>query len=143
MTNYTHVAFATDFSVHSERAANRAVAVAEAHGATLSAVHVVALLHPSYMAFQLPSAYASMDAVVDVATKEFDDWLARRGIAVANRWLASGSTSGEILKLPESQGVDLLVIGTSGVGVAHALLGSTALGVVTNATCDVLIVTPQ
>ena len=142
MSRYTNIAFATDFSVHSESAAVRARDLAEACGAALGVIHVAPYAHPAYIAAHLPPDLALRDTIVGAAEKKLDEWLAGIGMEVAERWVGFGSPASEILELQKNEGIDLLVIGTSGTGAIHALMGSTALSVVTKAPCDVLVIAP-
>jgi nucleotide-binding universal stress UspA family protein len=51
------------------------------------------------------------------------------------------SIEGAIVEYAESQGIDLIVIGTRGSsGLKKMLLGSEASGIVTYATCSVMVV---
>ena len=142
MPQYSSIAFATDFSEHSELAAVRAQSLASASGAELGVIHVAPYAHPSYIAAQLPPDIALRDTLVGAGESKLAEWLTRLNIEVANRWVEFGTPAAEILKLTKPNGIDLLVIGSSGTGALHALIGTTALSVIANATCDVLVTTP-
>ena len=52
----------------------------------------------------------------------------------------SGSAKVELTRLARDKGVDLIVIGSSGVGGLKRILGSTTNAVLHDAPCDVLSV---
>ena len=142
MSRYHKIVFATDFSPASEKAAVRAHELAVAQGVELGVVHVAPYAHPAYAASQLPQGASVRDTIIDAANKKLDEWLTGLNIEVIHRWVKFGSPTEELVQLPRREGIDLLVIGTAGTGAIHALMGSTALGVLMKAPCDVLVTTP-
>jgi nucleotide-binding universal stress UspA family protein len=50
------------------------------------------------------------------------------------------SIEGAIVEYAESEGVDLIVIGTKGSSGLNKLIGSVASGVVSSATCPAMVI---
>lgn len=128
----------TDFSSRSDSALEYAAALARSGQADLLIVHVKE--RPEIVAETGMAGYP-----VDV-----DDAEARRLLADVkppggpvgySQHLLHGYPADEILKLAESEGVDLIVLGTHGrKGLSRLLLGSVAEAVVRRANCPVLSV---
>lgn len=116
---------ATDFSTHSHRALQTALALAEHFGARLHALHVVE------DASQHKAGLAKLKAFTET---EGDNIEIIKEIAV-------GSASSEIVRCAEREKIDLIVIGTHGrTGRLHTLAGSVAEAVVRTAPCQVLTI---
>jgi nucleotide-binding universal stress UspA family protein len=119
------ILLATDFSPHSHRALQTALALAEHFGARLHALHVVE------DASQHKAGLAKLKAFTET---EGDNIEIIKEIAV-------GSASSEIVRYAEREKIDLIVIGTHGrTGRLHTLAGSVAEAVVRTAPCQVLTV---
>ena len=140
---YRNILLPTDFSEPSAVAARRARAIAKAQGAALNVLHVVGYLPPRYAVSQLPEEFASPERLVAAARVHLSDWVREQGLEVVNEWVEVGSAKSEIGRTARKEEVDLVVMGTAGVGGVRALLGSTAMAVVHDAPCEVLVVRPQ
>lgn len=148
MASIKGVLVATDGSDVSQRAVARAAALAAAAGQTLYIVNVIRDM-------QFPQALSRMaeverlvgtrsDVLNYVAEKILKD--AKQGAREAGAksvelMTANGDPATRIVETAASKGVDLIVVGTRGLGgMAGALLGSVSRKVSNLAAQDVLIV---
>ena len=140
-----------DGSEHSFRAASYAIKMAKEYGAELILVYVP----PVIASLQLLGVYGtsrpeSIEERVNAAKAEASPWFERiereakvAGVNMAKNEVIEGplSTVGEIVQYAEENKVDLIVIGSRGrTGFKKLILGSVASGVVTYASCNVLVV---
>ncbi len=143
MGSYNNILCATDFSVHSRAAAERAADIARQHGARLTLLHVVEYF---------PEDRSNTDiAPEDVDPAAYSEQKARAALVELSRPLdydnleqevrfTSHSAKHEIVHFAREKGVDLVVLATHGHHGIAAMLGSTACGVTHYAPCDVLTV---
>jgi len=141
MADYRHLLLAVDFSKDTPLLLQRAADVAQRYGAQLSLVHVVepVIIDPSYDVFPA----VPLDIEQDLVGKASAQLRALGGeyrIEAEHCHVVVGSTKSEILRLAESYGVDLIVVGSHGRHGVALLLGSTANAVLHGAACDVLAV---
>jgi nucleotide-binding universal stress UspA family protein len=134
-----------DFSDHSRRALDHAIAIARWYEATVTVLHVfspapVAAMGPGPMVFE-PIVLTPVDRdqlLADV--KAFAQAESAPGITI-DAVVREGHTAGEVLKQAASMKADLLVIGTHGrSGFERLLLGSVAEKVLRKASCPVMTV---
>jgi nucleotide-binding universal stress UspA family protein len=132
-----------DFSVHSERALDTAIALAKRYGARVHLLH----------AYHLPVTVATPEQIViprdfwrsvrDAATEKLEssaDRVQAEGVAVESH-LTEDSPAPAIVEAAEKLEVDLIVMGTRGnTGLKHVLLGSVAERTLRTAPCPVLTV---
>jgi nucleotide-binding universal stress UspA family protein len=130
-----------DFSEPSKRALRYALAIARWHEAELAVLHVQdALLHA---ASAEAGDYAGLADRRSDELREFIDAAAATGRKVRT-YMARGRVLSEILDLAAREGSDLIVMGANGrTGMARAVLGSVAEGVVRQATMPVLTIPPS
>lgn len=140
MSEYRHILVPTDFSTYSENAAHRAKHLAEVFGARLTLVHVVDYIPPPYIAVELPAAYGTKENLIGRAETQLADWAAKMRLDNTTQQVSAGSPKGEIARIARESEVDLIVIGTSGLGGIKRLLGSTTNGILHDAPCDILSV---
>jgi len=143
MKSYQNILCATDFSVHSRAAAERALEMARLYGAKLTLPHVVEYF-PEDRSNELialedsePSAYRKQQAHTLLA--KFSEDL---GYVDAHREVSfsTGSARDGIIRFAEEQSIDLIVVATHGRHGIARILGATTYGVVHRARCDVLAV---
>lgn len=141
MATYQHLLLAVDFSPDSETVVQRARDLARHHDARLSLLHVTEYV-PVDMANELvlPQEVELDQDLNDLAVKRLAELGERIGIAGTDQHVLQGNTRGEIQRLAEELGVDLIVLGSHGRQGLQRLLGSTANGVLHGAPCDVLAV---
>jgi nucleotide-binding universal stress UspA family protein len=146
---FEKILVAVDGSKNADRAAKIAVKLAERNAAELIVISVIP--RPSYLFAPVSGAgippmglgdyyaYATKDAEKCV-NKGISLAKARRVVA-RGRVLKSSSVVQSITDYAKVQDVDLIVLGTRGLGgFNRLLLGSVSSGVVTHASCSVLVV---
>ena len=136
-----------DFSDHSRRALDHAMAIARWYKSTVTVLHVFS---PAPLAgFGPTSAFAPVvltpadfeQLLAD--TKAFAETERAPGVAIA-AVVREGHTAGAILEQAIGMAADLLVIGTHGrFGLERLLLGSVAEKVLRRARCPVMTVPTQ
>ncbi|MBC9251381.1 universal stress protein UspA [Pseudomonas alcaligenes] len=138
---YQHILIAVDLTDECHPVVQRALEIASSSGAQASLVHIV---EPMAMAF-------GGDVPMDLSTlqqQQFDQARERlqsfaggySQLADDHRHLVYGQPRQEIHRLAETQGCDLIVVGSHGRHGLALLLGSTANDVLHGAPCDVLAV---
>jgi universal stress protein A len=141
MSNYKKVLVAIDGSDESDTIVNKAVGIATANNAELSAVLVFEPLLGSY-SFELNMA--DFETVQKEHQARIADSIrasmVKQGIPASHVPFLAGKPATEIKKLVADSSVDLLVIGSHGHNPIRAVLGSTANAVLHGIGCDVLTV---
>jgi nucleotide-binding universal stress UspA family protein len=140
---YRHILLATDFSPHAERAAYRALDLAERYQASLTFLHAVeeTVLYDQFYDPIIPDRLKEDPRLQDTAVERLRKLLEQIGAPADCRQLVlSGSPRSVILGCAEAQQVDLIVAGRHGRGGLRQLLGSTANALVHRARCEVLAV---
>lgn len=143
MKPYRDILVATDFSECSEAAIGRAIDLARSHNSRLSLVNVV-----EHFPEDIPVDWVAPEDVdpkvflADAARKKLADLVKRFECTDAEQHvvLSSGSAKHEIIKFAQDRKVDLIVVGAHSRRGILKLIGSTAMGVVQGAQCDVLMV---
>jgi universal stress protein A len=136
MATISRILVATDFSADAARALDYAVELAHRFGAEVIVLHV-------HEVVDLVPGAAAADQLRAAAQEELErSAAALRGRDVRVRsLLRAGAPSTEILRAAETEGADLLVVGTHGhTGLARLLLGSVAERIVRGAVAPVLTV---
>jgi nucleotide-binding universal stress UspA family protein len=143
---FKHILLATDGSAASEHAAKLAVSLARTHGSRLTAVYVVdpypyigvGEINP--MGFQAYTSAAQEQAAqahaqVETLCKQGDNPVALQARLVEDVGAASG-----IVQTAETEGADLIVLGSHGrSGIARLMLGSVSTKVVAESKVPVLV----
>jgi universal stress protein A len=142
MKDYQRILVGTDFSEASMAAVLRGADLAQRYGANLILLHVI-----EHFPEDMPN-----DPIVpenlDPAT--FYNERARNNLAglaekighqnAAQEVITStGSARYEIRRMAERERIDLIIVGSEGGGLLHAF-GSTAMGVIFDSPCDVMVV---
>lgn len=132
----------TDFSPHSERAADYAAMLAAGFQAKIDLLHVIEPF--PYSVTDTMTVINHGEALKTIAVSLLDNArarLAQNGATVESH-LTRGVPYQEILDRAREKKVDLIVMGTHGrTGVRHLLLGSVAEKVIHLAPCPVLTMT--
>lgn len=135
---YNHILIATDLLEGSEKVLKRAYEIAQEFKSKLSIIHVVEPLPGYGYAFIAPAEIETQ--LMDEAKKQLIETAKKYSIPAENTYVVLGPTKAEILEVAQTNGVDLIVVGThTRHGLGH-LLGSTANAVIHSAECDVLTV---
>lgn len=143
MSGYKNILCTTDFSQHSELAAERAAEMAQSCDAHLTLLHVV-----EYFPEQRSNTWIEPEGA---DPKQYQEEQARALLAkLANHLgrndaeqevvFSSYSARHEIIRIADEKNVDLIVVASHGRHGITALLGSTASGLTNSAPCDVLVV---
>ena len=138
----------TDFSEDSKLALTYAVMLAQKFSSEIIVVHVDQPLAPVMVSELNPGLDVStMNRIAEegrlLALRELDGTTARlrEGGVKARGLMRVGAPFLEIINAAQSEGADLIVMGTHGrTGLAHVLIGSVAERVVNKAPCPVLTV---
>ena len=143
MTIYKSILVATDFSDINLVAAKRAVLMAKRDKCELIFLHVVEHFQldggPLSSVFQHNSEFN--DALAQQVRGKLDELKRALGYKeiVTEFRITSRSARHEVLRFAKEHAVDLIVVAPHGQGIIGAL-GSTAIGILNNAECDVLAV---
>jgi nucleotide-binding universal stress UspA family protein len=134
-----------DFSDHSRRALDHAIAIARWYESTVTVLHVfstapVAAFGPGPMVFEaIVLTPVDRDRLL-ADTKAFAETESAPGVTI-EAVVRDGNTAGEILEQATGMKADLLVIGTHGrSGFERLVLGSVAEKVLRKASCPVMTV---
>ena len=142
---YCRIVVPLDGSDSSFKAAEYAVKLAKLTGVDLLFMHAVA--NPPYVEFK--SAGIVMTQYIDAAKRYAEAWFATAGeIASKEGVKFSAKAVLDVASIPDTivnyaadKKADLIVMGTKGrTGLKRILLGSVASGVVSHASCSVLVV---
>lgn len=145
---YQLIAAATDFSASAEAAFATALELAAQQKAKLLVVHVIPpLITPSPLLDDLVVAQVSQDLRQDLNDSaqghlqvHYLDKARAQGVQ-AEAIILDGDPSREVVDLATGRGVDLLVVGATGLsGLAEIFFGSVAAKAVRRAPCSVLVV---
>ncbi len=142
------IIWTTDFSENAEASLPFAEEIASRFDADLVLVHVlldIPLFYASFIGDS--SAYLSaIERARGEASADLENLARRlrnRGVA-ARVMLLEGSPYTEVTRFAETEGADLIVMGSRGLsGLERVILGSTAEKVIRNAPCPVLTVHKQ
>jgi universal stress protein A len=140
MDTWRQILVAVDLSDDSERVVQKALDVAERHGASVRLLHVVEYVPVEPMGEALLPSMQIEEELLRAARTRLDRLGERFGIASDARLLRSGSTKVEILRAAREAGVDLIVLGSRerhGLAIIVNLTEDTVLHA---APCDVLAV---
>ena len=148
--DFKRVLVAVDGSENSKRASRVALRIAERNGAGLIILNVIpGITYLGALASRAPVPQSTYDQYYNYANKEAREIVDRevanaKGRVVDVKGLAVRTMKTivqEIVELAAQEKVDLIVIGTRGLGgFKKLLLGSVSSGVVTHADCSVLVV---
>ena len=131
------IVFPTDFSTASDAALEHAAALAKSSGASLLIVHVEEppLAYGGgelYYGLPEPDSARILAMLEDVTPKDV-------AVPFTHR-LTMGDPAGEIVRIAEDEGAEMIVLGTHGrSGMTRMLMGSVAEAVVRRAPCPVLV----
>lgn len=139
----TRMLLATDGSEESDLALQAAASLANSTGSELHVVHVlptdVGIPYPVEV-LQRPTLEESKQQARAFLERQVEQ-IAAEGATVANSHLRLGRPADEIVELSEELNVDLIVMGSKGLGgVRRALMGSVSDSVARYARCPVMVV---
>ena len=149
---FPKILVAIDGSEESIKAAECAIEIAKKDNAQLIAFTVLDLSKPRHLSSMFIAAPTYGLREFKEERKEAEQWIDKvsklaqqkdnnNNIKFKSQIEESVSVQGAIVNYAENENIDLIVIGTRGrSGFKKMLLGSVAIGVVTYATCPVLVV---
>lgn len=141
MANYQHILLAVDFSAECSTVIERALEIQQQNGAQLSLIHVVEYSGTMYTGeIPIPEDLDLDQQMVDHAKEKLSQMAERYPLGAAKHFVEIGTPKREIVRVAESEGVELIIIGSHGRHGLQLLLGSTANGVLHQTACDVLAV---
>ena len=143
MAGYKNILCTTDFSNYSDAVFSSGIELAKLFDANLSLLHVVEYFPEDRSNVQIsPESTDPKEYREKQAQSELSDQVARSGYENVKTavCISSHSARQEIINVAKEQNIDLIIVASHGRHGITNLLGSTANGVVQNATCDVLVV---
>jgi nucleotide-binding universal stress UspA family protein len=141
---FSKILVAIDGSDLSMKAADYAIDEAKKYGATVTALYVIRIPSGVYDLVIFP-----YDEIIKKDTEDAEKWfdIIRKKAQENNISLKTNildeirPPAQVIVEYAEKQGIDLIVVGTTGkTGFKKILLGSVASGVITYSSCPVLVV---
>lgn len=140
MQAYQTIVVAIDLSDESATVVERAVSIAENHGAKLHILHVVESLTLAYGG-DIPMDFTDIQEQLQTqARQRLCQFASRYQVPEEQLHLLIGRAESQVHQLAEDLSADLIVVGSHGRHGLALLLGSTANGVLHGAECDVLAV---
>ncbi|WP_155285983.1 universal stress protein [Lacticaseibacillus zhaodongensis] len=142
LQQYQHILVAVDGSYEAELAFKKAVSVAKRNNAELYLIHIV-----DTRAFQNVSSFdsAMVEQVTATAKKTMEEYVKTakdNGLDNVSYSIEYGAPKTIIARdIPKQRGIDLIMIGATGLNaVERLLIGSVTEYVTRQARCDVLVV---
>jgi nucleotide-binding universal stress UspA family protein len=147
MVEIKKILFPCDFTKNSEKILSYVRSMAEKYDSTIYLLHVVQDLRQWGLTY-VPHASLDVDQkkVLQGADRLMDRICEEQLESCPNfqRRIVAGDPAEEIIKFIESEGIDLVIMGTHGrKGLEKALFGSVAAKVVRSSSAPVLTVNPQ
>jgi nucleotide-binding universal stress UspA family protein len=147
MVEIKKILFPVDLTENSSKILPYVLSASEKYNSTIYLLHVVQDLlkwghlyvpHPSLDEFQKEAMEGAKKAMDMICEKEL------QSCPNFQRRVVSGDPAAEILKTIESEGIDLVVMGTHGrKGLEHTIFGSVAENVVKKSAVPVLVINPH
>ncbi|MGB5737871.1 MAG: universal stress protein [Woeseia sp.] len=140
---YKKILVAVDLSETSPQVIKRAKQLADKIGAAMQLLHVVEYIPIESMEPMGDALLPSMDIHKDMISKaerELDKLAKQYGLGDIPRLVSSGSIKGEIVRVAEEDGCDLVVLGSRERHGLSILLNATDDTVLHKAKCDMLAV---
>jgi nucleotide-binding universal stress UspA family protein len=146
MVEIKKILFPIDLTENSSKILPYVLSASEKYNSTIYLLHVVHDLlkwghlyipHPSLDKFQKEALEGAKKAMDMVCEKEL------QSCPNFQRKVVSGDPAAEILKTIESEGIDLVIMGTHGrKGLEHTIFGSVAENIVKKSPVPILVINP-
>jgi len=141
MPVYQHILAAVDLGEHSAKVLQQAAAMAQLCEAELTVLYVVNYTFSTDMDYVIPPEDELESKLIETAKKKLQDLLEREALTSGVRTIViSGRPKVEIARIAEMEKADLIVLGAHGRHGLAGLLGSTSHRVLSQATCNVMVV---
>lgn len=140
MGTYKKILVCLDLTTDSEQIVERGLALARQSGAELTLLHVVEYVPVEPMGEALLPAVQIEGELVERARTRIAEIATRFGLGAADRLVQTGNIKGEVVRLAQERGVDLIVLGSRERHGVSILFNFTEDTVLHAAPCDVLAV---
>jgi universal stress protein A len=140
MGTYKKILVCLDLTTDSEQIVERGLALARQSGAELTLLHVVEYVPVEPMGEALLPAVQIEGELVDRARTRIAEIATKFGLGAADRLVETGNIKGEVVRLAQERGVDLIVLGSRERHGVSILFNFTEDTVLHAAPCDVLAV---
>lgn len=149
MVEIKKILFPIDLTQNSSRILPYVLSAAEKYNSTIYLLHVVENIHPVGLNYvdDIPDDY--LQNPEQKALKEAEKTMDRvcedqlQSCPHFEKRIVSGNPTMEIVKMIDSEDIDLVIIGTHGRGgIGHLVMGSVAENVIKAAPVPVLIIDP-
>jgi len=140
MGTYKKILVCLDLTTDSEQVVERGLALARQSGAELTLLHVVEYVPVEPMGEALLPAVQIEGELVERARTRMAEIATRFGLGAADRLVETGNIKGEVVRLAQERGVDLIVLGSRERHGVSILFNFTEDTVLHAAPCDVLAV---
>ena len=146
MIEIKKILFPLDLTENSSKILPYVLSISEKYNSMVYLLHVVQDLnrwgklyvpHPSMDIFQKEANEAAKKAMDKICENKL------QGCPNFQKKIVSGDPATEILKIIDSEGIDMVIMGTHGrKGLEHTIFGSVAENVVRKSSAPVLIINP-
>ena len=142
MADFKRILLAVDFSEDSEFLITRASELASKYDARLFLIHVVVDLRGHLLERIFMSSLSDdvEEQMIASAKQQLRELAERMGVAQTDCLIEVGSPKAGILKSVVENDIDLIIVGSHGVGGTDILLGSTAYTILHKSPVDVFVV---
>ena len=140
MREYKKILACVDLTEGSDVIAERAADMAARCGAQVTLLHVVEYVPVEPMGEALLPAIQIEGELVERATKRIAELASRTGLQAAERIVRTGNIKGEVVRIAQDAGTDLIVLGSRERHGVSILFNQTEDTVLHAAPCDVLAV---
>jgi len=141
MSDPKRILAAVDVGADAQPVLARTADLAKRYGSDVAVMHVVEVIPADLSSeYILPQLQEVQDQLQAQAEERLREAARQAGIANATVVTVQGSTKGELLRYAREQKIDLIVMGSHSRRGLARLLGSTAIGVLHGAPCDVYVV---
>ncbi len=140
MGTYKKILVCLDLTTDSEQIVERGLALARQSGAELTLLHVVEYVPVEPMGEALLPAVQIEGELVERARTRIAEIATKFGLGAADRLVQTGNIKGEVVRLAQERGVDLIVLGSRERHGVSILFNFTEDTVLHAAPCDVLAV---
>jgi universal stress protein A len=140
MGTYKKILVCLDLTTDSEQIVERGLALARETGAELTLLHVVEYVPVEPMGEALLPAVQIEGELVERARTRIAEIATKFGLGAADRLVETGNIKGEVVRLAQERGVDLIVLGSRERHGVSILFNFTEDTVLHAAPCDVLAV---
>lgn len=137
--SYQKILVPVDFSGINERALAKAKELAALFECDVTMAHVIDYMPPSYVSVELPEIYASEPLMIERSEKHLAALCDKANLKDAEIIVRVGRPKDVLLDIQRAFKADLIIMAKHSQSGLEKLLGSTTNGVLSKASCDVLV----